>query len=975
MLRWISFLPFLVIGITFNWPYVYEEVLNETMTGTVHLMPVTGEVSTRSATTYAGWPARFYVSNSVSQLPTLTGFDTLALLINIGFWGGLTALFVVYQRFFGRKPAVGRVTASTTPEINSPLDIDTDAISSRTGEGPVQSRPKKTTQLSDIFAITAIIAAVFGYWQSMRHRATEDLALARRISSAGGGATRTAMLPYAATKLLRVGGFEGHLRIRDVRLQNPDDALVREVASLPNLRTLIILGGTYDFSSLSPLAGSTQLEELRIVARQLDSKAIQAIRAIHSVQKIDLMRTNITAAGVAALRNLPRLVEMNLVHSDVQLAGLNASSLAPTLQRISLPHPSPGTGDSLELDGCPNLTEIICFEYDELLNASPVSITLRNMPKLRKLEIDLLQLADLDLQDLPAFEEATANITQWEMRTSVSQTVPSELWIRKLHIKNVPKLNEISIFPTHLESISIDNPNALLRLRALNSSALRTNLRTNRTISYSTGESAEPGYLTSKELPQKLRQQWIVDIGNCTGIKQLSLDSIPLGDINLDPLAKNSTLRDISMGRSGMSRQQIAGLSKLNQLNSMVLRGLEVDGALVESFAKSMPNLRELQCDRGSIQRLRLERVPQLMTVYHIPEKPKKNDPFAFMDDFGWVYLDALRLVDMPALTDYFESTVPMQHLHIESAPAVTGLSFEADLPSNAVIKGVRDLKFFAAGGPTCTDALVKEVLECSGLQKLTLAYAPLSAASLSKIAQLQNLEYLVLTGTPVEDSVIQSLAGMPKLHTLRLGKTKVSRAAVGAMAQIPALQVLILNDIALTADDTLLLAKKHTQLKELGVSGTELSLDAVNAIASISGLATLDLSGCQLTQEFLMAMAQKGMPSLKVLKLNAAQVDDNGLTALIRQLPNLQFELNNTIVSPQLTDYLMSESRMIEPEDPGMNRRVRIFRSSSDSTVAAPKPGEIDESVFAPLSEEELAEQRELDRTRRGNRSQCVVE
>ena len=122
----------------------------------------------------------------------------------------------------------------------------------------------------------------------------------------------------------------------EVRLQNPDNALLEVVAALPYMRTLNFAGGDYDFHSLDRLKTNPLLIELAIVGRPINAAAIDVVRSLPALRRLNLMRTNISAAGVAALGAQPRLLELNLVHTDVKLSEFGRPAFAKNSAQTEL---------------------------------------------------------------------------------------------------------------------------------------------------------------------------------------------------------------------------------------------------------------------------------------------------------------------------------------------------------------------------------------------------------------------------------------------------------------------------------------------------------------------------------------------------------------------------------------------------------------------------------------------------------------
>ena len=985
MSRVLKILGFLALVLVANWPYVYEEVLSEPFGMGVQLFPGSVGISSIATSrplppTFAGWPFKFYQSIGAAGELRVASFKWSAMLLTICFWSLVPLAIVLYEQLIFRKRI--RSDKLEFEEDDSERGVTQESPNVLNSKLQRPNKPKRRSlQLADIFVVTALIAGVFGFWQTIRKRGELDKKLATEVTNKGGGAKRSAMLPWIASELLRVGGHAACLRTTEVRLVNPDDALLAKVVALPYLRTLNIAGGNYDFRTLNHLSTNPLFTEIGIVGRPLNADAIAAIRSMQSLRKLNLMRTNITAAGVAAIGQ-PRLLELNLVHTDVQLSELGSPAFAKTLKKLSLPHPRKGGGDSLRLEDWPELVELSCYEYDELLNREPVALILKNLPKLTTVELDGLQMFNVDFEQLPSLTKFEPTFLQWEQRTTPQQVVPSFVWAGRLRIKNVPNLKELSIFCADTQSIDIDQESMTLGLCVFNKGAGRSD-RTGMGMGIMGGsrmDYSEPGYLTHADIPLATRQNWIDDLAKCHGLQSVDLELVPLKGVKLHSLVANKSIRQLKLGKSGVASSQLSELKGMDQLEELSLVAIPVDGRAVEWLAKTLPNLRKITCEPFAVQRLRLEHIPNLESIFEKPQEANQNGYSPFMNQ-DQSQLDALRIVDAPRLKDHFVTHVPLLFLHIESAPALAGLSFQEPLPVNAIVKGVRDLKFFAAGGPSCTDSIVNEVLNCAGMRRLTLAYTELLPATIQRIAELRELEYLVLTGTKIDDHFLASLAGLEKLRTLRLDQITINNASISTLSKLKNLEVLDLGELSLTSEEVTQLLPSLTKLKRLTLVGAELTADNMRQIAKLSSLQSLDLSNCELSDELLNAFAESAPQQLSVIQLNSAMLGEVGFKNLVQKLRNARFTLKGSNVNPQLLDVLVMQNRATE-FDGDEGDMAMGMSSGTGSTIFfngpgagygrtlqidLPQLGDIDPLRFAPNYQDPRAEFE--SRTSRGSR------
>lgn len=958
MARVLKLLAFLAVALAANWQYVYEEVHTE-LQGDVQLIKGVSKTMLLPTPTFAGWPFKFFQSVGYSGEVPLVSFNWTALLLNIGVWSSIPIIFLLYEKYF-----FSRQRRSDKLQIEETSHEPSNSGQPSSGHEELTKPKRRSLQLADMFMATALIAGVFGYWQTLRQRADFDRKLAIEIKNTGGGAELVATLPKFAHILQRIDGFNPFLRVTKVLLINPDDALLAKVVALPYLRTLNIEGGSYDLRTLDRLSTNPLLAELAIVGRPLNADGISSIRSMQSLLRLNLMRTNITSAGLAAIGQ-PRLLELNLVHTDVQLSELGMPEFSRSLRKIELPHPRKGGGDSLRLEGWPELVELSCYEHDELLNPEPVALSLKNLPKLSSVELDGLQKFDLDFEQLPNLTKLEPTFLQWEQRTTSKQVVPSYLWVGKLRMKDVPQLKSLSVFCADTQLIDIQQASMKLGMWVLNKGAARGDPTfTVMPFGMSGMEDyVEPGYLTHADIPLEIRQKWIDDIAQCSGLESVDLELVPLKDVKLNSLVANKAMRGLKLGKSGLASSRLSELKGMDQLEELSLLRINLDGREIEWLTKTFPKLRRLTCEHSSIRRLRLEHIPNLESLFQRSQEIIGTKQALYesprLGEFRLpLWIDALQIVDAPKLSDCFEVVVPMLHLHIESAPLISGLSFHEPLPAKAVVKGVQNLRHFAAGGPTCTDAIVNEVLNCPKLQRLTLAYTNLLPATLQRIAELRELDYLVLTGTKVDDSFVASLAGLENLQTLKLEETSISASSVSSICKLKNLEVLDLGNLHLSSQDVSQLVSSLRKLKHLDLAGAELTVENMQQIAKLASLRSLDLSHCDLNDELLNAYAQSTSGALTMLKLNSAKVGDVGFQNVVRQLRSARFALDQTEVNPVLVDRLVLQNRVTEfDEEYGSTGIVWNEMARSYMRIDSPKIGHIDPHRFSPNYKDPSAE------------------
>jgi hypothetical protein len=363
-------------------------------------------------------------------------------------------------------------------------------------------------------------------------------------------------------------------------------------------------------------------------------------------------------------------------------------------------------------------------------------------------------------------------------------------------------------------------------------------------------------------------------------------------------------------------------MEEMHQLEELSLLGIFVDDRTIESLLRSLPKLRTLVCEPVGVKNVQIKNKSEIESLFIRPNRKLKESILMGWEDYSGpsiayelqlniIGLESLSIANATKLQDNFISKVPTAHVHIVGAPALKGLSFQHPLPSDAVIQGLRDLVFFAAGGPTCNDAIVNEVLNCKSLKSLTLAFTDLKSATLQRIANLTELESLTMTGSKIDNEFLVSLSKLQKLRKLRLKETSLDKADLTAFSNLKLLEVLELGDWNLEPDAIETIAANHPNLTELSIVRAPLSSNCLRKIASLQELRILDLSRCSIDDEKIEAFVENPSKRLRLLLLKSSAISADGLKVLVNGLPDVQFELTWTeSLRSKAAELLVKETR-----------------------------------------------------------------
>ncbi len=792
-----------------------------------------------------GWPFQFYVRVEHAGVPPFVVWSLYRLTLNILVWT-LVACIPVGQRMWTQRKAARETESERSESERSESERSV-------SERPVSERPRRgQVGLWDLMILMLFVALVFGYWRLMAKRLSEEGILAVTIDKLGGVVLREPVVPDPIRAFLPEIYLPFFNRIVSVTLESPTDELLSRVLALPELRRLRLGGGSYDLNRLDSLRKLPYLIDLRVAGRELDGEAVAAIASCKQLISLNLLRTNISTKGFQCMNDMPRLVKLNLVHTSVDFSKVDRPLWFGSLRELALPHPGnasptvPALGEQvcskIVLQDWPALQNLICEEFDEPMNRNCVAMEIANCPQLKKIELDAFQRFDLALNDLPELGSVTALHSQWKARLPRTEKLGIEPWVRRMVVKGTPKLKKLSLFAIDLDELKMD-PMSPTSLSVISEYRTTQNLDGQGQI-----QPDDKNYLDDN--PLEKRQRWIDELGKNNGPSNVDLSRFDMKGLDLRPLTKNEGIRDLDLSWTQVAARQLVQLEGSKSLETLILKGSDIDGSGIRRVLAKLPTLRGLRIQSENVVELNLESIEKLETIF------LESEPLAW---------NRLHLVSLPSLKDSFETILPLRACHLVDIPSVQGLSFQSDLPKGATIRGIRDLRLFAAGGLGVTDEIVNEVLHCKQLRSLTLAYATqVSSETLARIAELQDLEHLALPGCNVNDDVMRALSQCKKLTELILDDTSVSDTSFEGF-ELSALQQFSVNHTSVSEQ----LIRKvlfSPALSKVGLAGMKLTVESIDKLAKCRLLTEIDFSNTDLDPACWSAV--KAMDSTKLSKL-----------------------------------------------------------------------------------------------------------
>ncbi len=888
----------MLIVVVINWPFQYTAAMRSGNVDSVVDLPMQAS----RLPVMAGWPYRFLISYPPPEPEgvAVRRFSVVALLYNLGLAAAVIAVVMIFVHRRNHRVVHGKIG-------------------------------KRSISIADLLALTIVLAAPFGWWQRLDVRYQREAELSRRIQREGGATLFAAWLPKPLAARAPNRLIAKLRKIRAARIEYPSEELVESLTSHRHLTALRLGGGDYDLRLLDRLPTRRHLHDLRISGRVIDGRTVQCIAASRRLNTLNLMRTNVSAEALDRLGELP-LERLNVIHSDVRPDDLGSPGWSRTLRELVLGHPQPGDQASVVIEGWPNLEKLTINELESQTNSVAMKVRLADLPKLAKLELDVFQKFDLTMRNLPLLKEIDDLDYEWRTRIPRGGTAPGQLWCSRFDAQGLPEFEDLYIFGVDLEHFLMrDTP----KFKFMGIGAFF------RTVSAAT---------YARQLTPEVASSMIAGIGDSDGPTLVDLDAVPLADVDFSPLAKNKRLTKIMLSQSNTNMDQWKSLEPMKWLKRLDVKNNPIQSDDVKWILNTFPELEHfafstVYSDNQSVFYSRGD--------FELEVVDRPNLKTIDFGEYATDFMSKVRIVNSPNLA------IPLKldhirHLELTGASSIQGLSVNGPLSGNVTIAGLRDLQYFAVGGPMVNDELIRSLADCDRLRTLTLAYPQVTAEGLQQVGDLSGLTSLSLPGAAVDDGVIESWPKMPELTYLDLRDTEVTGKGVKRLIDGTRLTRLLLSGSKVAKADLTMLTQLEG-LAELRVGGIGIDAGTLGGVLDNRELQQLDLSDSKVGPETLDVLITKG-DRLRHLMLRNCDVDSRKLKELSVRYPQLQFELSGSTVSTDVMTQLLSARRLVDAQEWSERQRMQSMMTAMEqggTFSEVEHPAIIDVSYFADFPDQ----------------------
>lgn len=670
--------------------------------------------------------------------------------------------------------------------------------------------PPQTQIRFDALAATLLLAVPASFVALQRARSANDLRLAERISHRG-SCYLSCWLPEPVSRRIPDAITKSLARIRYVDLDQPDNGLVRDTVRLPTLVQLRLGDGDFDHRELAPLAERLHFAACAVQNCDVSHTMLRHVGRCPWLLRLDLSSTNLDGRKLHQLSQLNRLRHVDLRGTPLKLNRIGRPDWSRSVRQLLLPSPPSGRGDTLTLAGWASLRELSLTGQSLPPNPATLELRLTRLPMLHAIELDASQKVSLVADDLPQLRELRepVPVDQLARHLGDDERLPRYRWFSELDLFRVPSLTELSCSTRDLGHFSIRECRGLRRFE-LSSDEIKPN-----------------GTCVATPVSIAAAQTWIDSLGEANGPPTVSLRGIALTGVDLTPLGKNRRIRSLDLSDDDLHFDQVRAFVVDSRVEQLELGRCPITGDDLDWMLDACPTLQRISADLTQLSRLDIVNNEHLTSLTGPPIRSAQQ----------------VRLVDLPNLRSILHfKTAPTRFL-IRNTPQLQGLMVEGPWPQGATIGGVPEMRWFAVGGRSVNDDVLRSVLDCCQLDRLTIAYGSVSKKMLAKIGRFEQLVTLELPGSQADDSVAQHWKKLRRLEHVCLDDTGVSAGTLDWLAEIRSLRSLSLNRVRLNAEAANKLSE-FDQLCELRIRGAEIDPKKVCELLYIGLLESLDVRG-----------------------------------------------------------------------------------------------------------------------------------
>ncbi|MEM9644333.1 MAG: hypothetical protein AAF989_05010, partial [Planctomycetota bacterium] len=571
----------IAVIVILNLPFQQVPVLSETVSGlpsnsvTLPALEFPVDLEALRKPSKAGWPLTFYTGYSITGSSSVSDWSLGYLLIDFLAACGLLTFLGLY--FWPRRAHLRR---------------------------------SKRWRRKAAYAV-ATTAAAFGliaYLVLLQSQYDADTQASKELSERG-SVTRIAMLPKVIAPICPEFIARRRLRIFQVDLEKPDDALAKTALRQEELRSLRLRSGTYDQALLADLSGVRHLQDLSVREHALATNTMSSWPECGLLNQLNLTQSPIEDEALEFLSEIPFLTRLSLLDSGVSLDAIGRSDLGKKLTELIASRPS-GEGGIMALNEWFRLQKLALVSLDRNdVNDQVLALTTAELPQLQAVFVDPNQLMDFTGSNLAVFRGLYAadkvDFAEFSerMRRPDLETLDEMLasnapikgaWVRNMTLFSCNNAKSLVFDAKSINTFAIEDCSRLSSLTLLGAQA--------------TGDGDTP-------IAKETRQALLSSVGEIRGPEMIRFPGMLLSDLDLDPLSYNAGIRELHLNNASIDLPSLKTLQKVNQLQGLDLTGVPISAETLTWLGDTFESLNELTVSEEHATVLALRNHASLSTV------------------------------------------------------------------------------------------------------------------------------------------------------------------------------------------------------------------------------------------------------------------------------------------------------------------------------------------------------------------------
>ncbi|TWT87820.1 leucine-rich repeat domain-containing protein [Neorhodopirellula pilleata] len=654
---------------------------------------------------------------------------------------------------------------------------------------------------------------------------------------------------------------EKFMRITDVGLVGPDNAILEELAFVDTLRSVRIHRADLNANNLLFLSRSKTISNLAISYCRFDSLAIDRISSMNQLRWLSLHGCPLDNDDLNSLNSLTCLEGADLSRTGIRLSEFVQPGWANSIRHLRLSRPASNNSDRLKVVGWTKLTELSVQDFEQQLNDETLTLELADCPSLTSLHLDRWQKHALIATNLPLFRSIYEPV-EFVLGGQANQSLPSMTRWQKLELSNLASLSLLECQAGDLESIRLSG---MPQLRSISLGSNQVNQRE---------QESREGVLKEGANADRCGKIFVNAISQLDSINEVRIKDVRLDRDDIKNLCRIPYLHELHCVNTQLSESDLAELETKESLQLLDLGELPISQQRLTNLVK-LPQLKTIRANLSQVEELQIVRDKRIESLETRPLR----------------HLRTLELTDLPRYCGGVVIQNQVERLHLNSVPLLRELIIECPWPNDYSLEGVDGLLRFAAGGTNLRDSLIDQLAKCRELDQLSLAYPQISRDKLKRIGAMKQLTSLEVPGCLIDDEVVSTWNELTRLRRVCFDDTAIGADTIRWLSTQESLRSVSLNHLRLDENAQAAIASL-IQISDLSLVQTEWSDEAFAQFLPSRSIEILNLSETRISGAKLDAIARSN--TLRYCVFNDCGLSPTEIRRLLDEQPRLHIEINN---------------------------------------------------------------------------------